>query len=134
MDTTNTIELLNNTLVCRLGASPIQGVGVFAIRDIKEGETLYCHGIMPDWYTLSFEDCDRLIPEAKEILLERWPNIKNGSDFLYPDVWLMSYVNHSDTPNTNNDIATRDIKKGEEITKNYKTMENYQEVFTEELK
>lgn len=130
MDTTNTIELLNNTLTCRIGASPIHGVGVFAIRDIKEGETLYCHGITPDWYTLSFEDCDNLLPEVREILLERWPSIKNGSDFLYPDVWLMSYVNHHDDPNTKDDVAVRDIKKGEEITKDYRVMDNYKDVIT----
>lgn len=130
MDTTNTIELLNNTLTARIGASKVHGVGVFAIRDIEKGETLYCHGITPDWYSLSFEDCDNLRPEVKEILLERWPSIRNGSDFLYPDVWLMSYVNHSDDPNTMDDIAIRDIKKGEEITKDYRVMDNYKDVIT----
>lgn len=128
MDTTNTIELLNNTMKCTLGASSIHGVGIIAMRDIKEGEQLYTHGIMPDWYTL--ETTEGLEPDIKEKLLERWPLTEQGSTFLYPDVWLMSYMNHSDTPNSKDDIALKDIKKGEEITEDYRLMRDYKKIYS----
>lgn len=128
MDTTNTTELLNNTMKCMIGVSPVHGVGVIAMRDIKEGEQLYTSGIMPDWYTL--ETTESLKPEIKEKLLERWPLVEQGSVFLYPDVWLMSYMNHSATPNSKDDIAIKDIAKGEEVTEDYRSIRDYKKIYT----
>ena len=44
---------------------------------------------------------------------------------------LTSYLNHSDDPNYNaiTDTALRDIKTGEEVTVDYKKMENFEKVF-----
>lgn len=85
--------------------SPIHGKGVFASRQINEGEIL---GI-----------------------LNTTPAKKNGSHVL----WItednkvrvhcnLRYVNHSESPNavyydTLEVVALRDIKKGEEITHDY---------------
>ena len=93
--------------------SGIQGKGVFATRDFKEGE------IILDW-------SDSKVLNSQEI--ENLP--KEYDKFIYykgnERILVTSparYVNHSCDPNTFINgffgIAKRDIQKGEEITEDY---------------
>ena len=69
--------------------------------------------------------------EVRDILLGHWPQIVNGSHFLYPVTKMTAFINHSDDPNydAKTDKLLKDVKQGEEITENYKLIENYQKVF-----
>jgi SET domain-containing protein len=124
------IDKLNAECKLRLAPSPIHGIGVFAIRDIARGERLYADN-MPVIYRLAYSQFGKLFPEVREILLERNPLITQGTLFFYPDARMVAYMNHSDTPNasTQMDTALTDIKKGEELTEDYRKIEGYTQVF-----
>lgn len=92
--------------------STIQGRGVFASRDIKKGE------VVLRW------DTSHALPSAKNLSEKELKYIS----FIYGKIIVMQepekYVNHSCSPNTTTknfcDVAIKDIKKGEEITQDYK--------------
>lgn len=129
---------LNATVKCKLAPSKIHGIGVFAIRDIQKGERLY---VRPDasqspelrvWYKVPFGSFGKLFPEVRELILDRWPSVVNGGLFTSPnEQWPVLWMNHSDDPNyeSKTDSALRDIRKGEEITEDYRTMDNWEKVF-----
>ena len=93
--------------------SKISGKGVFANRDFKKGEVVVKYKLKP----LTREEFDNL-PES-----EKHYTSKEGDIY-----WLYSsperFVNHSCEANTHPlnkcDVAIRDIKKGEEITTDYR--------------
>ena len=128
------IVFLNSTVKCKLGASSIHGIGVFALFDIPKGQKLYC---FPDpkieWFNIPYGSLNKLLPEIKELVLERWPSIVNGSHFLSPNemAWLVTFMNHSENPNysLDTDSATRDIKRGEEVTEDYRKMINCEKIY-----
>ncbi|EKD44233.1 MAG: hypothetical protein ACD_71C00206G0003 [uncultured bacterium (gcode 4)] len=93
--------------------SDIHGKGVFATRDFKAGE------IILQWdksVILSDVEFERLSDNEKQYV-----NFMEGVHVYMQEP--EKYVNHSSNPNTIAkqfcDIATRDIKEGEEITSNY---------------
>ena len=125
---------LNSTVKCRLGPSKIHGVGVFTLRDIYKDEKLYLlPNEKPHWYHIPPGSMSKLFPEVKELILSQWASIINGSRFLSPNdsCWMGLYINHDDNPNYQADVdkSLRDIKKGEEITENYRLMNNWQTAF-----
>lgn len=124
------VTKLNSECKLRLAPSPIHGVGVFALRDIAKGEWLYADN-MPTAYKLAYSHFGKLFPEVSALLLERWPQIVNGSAFIYPDARMLAYMNHSDVPNYDAglDTALRDIKTGEEVTEDYRQISGYNQVF-----
>ncbi len=87
------------------------GKGVFANRDFKKGEAVIQYHLKP----LTQEEWEKLPESEKEFTHYHW-----GQIYLYPEP--ERYVNHSDNPNTyqnlekKEDVALWDIKKGEEIT------------------
>jgi SET domain-containing protein len=93
--------------------SKIEGQGVFANRDFKEGE------IITKWHTrqVTSDQLDKLSDEERRhtIYYEGKNVVMMGS----PE----RYVNHSCDANTHAedfcDVASRNIKKGEEVTANY---------------
>lgn len=118
---------LNNEVKCTIGVSKIHGVGVIALRDIYQGDKCYIRPrIVPTFYTVPYSSFKKLFPEIRDLILARWPSVVNGSLFKSPndDVGLLSFCNHSNDPNYNviTDTALRDIKKGEEITEDYRKM------------
>jgi hypothetical protein len=124
-----------NTLIqwvnVRLAPSPIHGIGVFALKDIPEGTKLYMD-IMPMLFTLPYRKIHNNLPEyISSILLERWPLIKQGSPFVYPDARYVAYCNHAEDANysANNDMTLRDIKAGEEVTEDYRLIPNAADLF-----
>ena len=88
-----------------------EGLGVFAGRDFKKGEIVVKYNLR----ALTKEEYKNLPPEEKKFTHKHW-----GVTYLYPVP--ARYVNHSDNHNTiqnlkeRYDVASRDIKKGEEIT------------------
>lgn len=128
------IKELNEQVKCKLAPSPIHGIGVFALRDIKKGEKLYCiPSPQPKPYSVPFDRFSEILEPIREYLLSGWPAIMNGSKFLSSNdwVWMIAFMNHSDNPNYYSllDCAARDIKKGEEITENYREMPNYEKIY-----
>ena len=129
----NQITELNSEVRCKLGQSKTHGVGVFAIRAIQWGERCYCRPTMiPRFYNIPFGSLSKLFPEVKELVLQRWASVVNGSIFCSPndDAHLLMFINHSCDANYDvvSDTALRDIKKGEEILENYTAMTNWEKV------
>jgi len=110
------VELTNNTYVI-LKPSPIEGIGVFAIKDITKGcrdmsktevDTLPAHAQFLIGNYCLYDDTNYFLP---------------GDGFKKIDVSL--FLNHSDTPNIisidDGDYfeAIRDIQAGEELLVDY---------------
>lgn len=93
--------------------STIEGKGVFANRNFKKGE------VITKWHTskqITNEQLNALSEEEKRhVICYKGKNIVMGS----PE----RYVNHSCDANTHAenfcDVASKDIKRGEEIMANY---------------
>jgi len=125
---------LNSTVKCKLAPSEIDGVGVFAMRDIQKGDRCYiAPNVIPKFYNIPFGSLSKLLPEVKELVLSRWASVVNGSLFMSPndDAKLLMFVNHSYSPNYDvvSDTALRDISKNEEITEDYCAMINAGKVY-----
>lgn len=121
------IHYLNNTVFCKLGASKIHGVGVFAIRDIPKGTQLTDNKIWDrnkrkNYYNITAEEFKTILPEIQGLILDRMQFIKGQDlEFISPndDQVLQSFMNHSDDPNSDGEYAIKDIKCGEEITEDF---------------
>src|SRR3990167_7087634 len=125
------IAQLNTIIKANLGVSKVNGIGVIAVRDIKKGEKIFADKL-PSIYHIPYGSIGKLFPEARKIILERWPSIVNGSKFIYPDARLVSFMNHSVAGHNYDpltDTAECDILKGEEILENYKLMPNWEKVW-----
>jgi hypothetical protein len=94
--------------------SKIGGKGIFANRDFKKGE------IVIDW-----KDCSEILTKKEfEALPEEEKKYVSFIDGMYIHFFTPGkFVNHSCEANTQaknmEDVAVRDIKKGEEITADY---------------
>lgn len=124
------IETLNEVVKVRVGVSSVHGVGLIAMRDIQKGEALNADAI-PHAFDVPFKSFKKLRPEVRQLLLERWPHIVNGSPFLFPDTKLGAYLNHSNTPNydAKTDLVLEDIKEGEEVFEDYRQIEGFEQVY-----
>jgi hypothetical protein len=96
--------------------SKIAGRAVFALQDFRAGEVVF------DWDTsnvLTDEQYARLPDDQKQYV------VRYGSSWVYM-LEPMRYVNHSCEPNTvpirSSDVAARNIKAGEEITSDYRSV------------
>jgi len=119
----------------RIGRSKIHGVGVLAIRDIPKGTKIF-----PDddseliWKKKSALKLNEL-PEEIGRLYNQFCLIKDkgetyGSPKSFNLMTVAWYLNHSKTPNVGCDkdytfFALRDIKKGEELTADYHTYNEF---------
>ena len=123
------IDYLNSTVWATLRPSPIQGIGVFAIRNIPKGTEITDHMIYGEEHMhnqLTPEEMDALIPAIRKLILDR-TYFKESSEvleFYSPNLTasLQSWMNHSYTPNTTGTHALRDIAEGEELTEDYRTL------------
>ena len=116
-----TPEYLNNTVWATIKPSSLHGVGVFAIRDIKQGQRIHCDGGTGEWIRT---DMDKLVPEVRKLIEQRWPIERDGEPFLCPndDALLISFMNHSKKGANYNkftDTAICDIPKDSEILEDY---------------
>ena len=130
------VAQLNDTVRCTLKASPVHGIGVFSIQYIRKGEQCYCSpNLIPKFYNLTFSQLDNLVPEVKELILQRWASVVNQSLFMSPndDAHLLMFMNHSPDPEKVNydvvsDRALKDIPKNTELFEDYRMMENWEKV------
>jgi SET domain-containing protein len=120
-------ELQEETWV-QLQASPVHGIGVFAIRDIPKG----CHTIFSketgEWIEISFAEAEQL-PEHSRNFIETYYLYDDEKYFIPAHgckvMDMANYLNHSSTPNLRsvNDGAyfetLRAISKGEELFIDY---------------
>jgi SET domain-containing protein len=120
-------ELQEDTYVM-LKPSPVEGIGVFAIRDIPKGcRTIFSAGI-GEWINLSFEEVEKL-PAHTRNLVETYCLYDDENYFVpgygFKMMDMVLYLNHSSQFNITsvNDgeqfEALRDIKTGEELLLNY---------------
>lgn len=126
----NAIAMINEVAKVRLGISNVHGIGVFAMRDIKKGERVYADA-MPNMLDVPYEEFKKIRPEIAELILERFPRVVGGSQFMVPDTLMQLYMNHSDKPNYDNktDKALRKINAGEEVLENYRDIEDWEKVY-----
>lgn len=124
------IKLINDIVKIRLGQSSIHGVGVFAMRDIKKGEKIYAD-IIPHQFDVPYSKFGKIDKEIRDIILGHFPLIVSGSHFMYPVTKFTAYLNHSDTPNydAKNDKMLKAVEKGEEITEDYRLIDNWEKIF-----
>ncbi|MBL7703442.1 MAG: SET domain-containing protein [Ferruginibacter sp.] len=122
-------ELSNNTWVM-LKPSPIEGVGVFAIRDIPKG----CRDMFskPDdadeWITVSKSEINEL-PAHAQFVVGNYCLYDEENYFVpaqgFKKIDLALFLNHADEPNIisvdDGDYfeAITDIKEGEELVIDY---------------
>lgn len=95
----------------RIGEGDLHGRGVFAARDFREGEIVIAYRLRP----LSESEFEALSAEEKDFVHSHF-----GKKYLYSEP--ERFVNHSENPNTRQDliarcdIAARPIRSGEQIT------------------
>jgi len=94
-----------------IGKGNLAGKGVYAGRNFNKGEVVIQYQLKP----ITEEEYEKLPKSERLFIHNHW-----GTIYLYSEP--ERYVNHSENPNTYQDlinkcdIALRDIKKGEEIT------------------
>jgi SET domain-containing protein len=123
-------ELREDTFVM-IRPSPIEGIGVFAIRDIPKGcRTMFSKPIpeKDEWIKIPRAEVNAL-PEHSKWLVENYCLYDDENYFIadygFKKMDLVNFLNHSDEPNviSINDgeyfEATREIKKDEELTIDY---------------
>ena len=129
--TEEVITHLNNNIKTKIGVSSIDGVGVFAIRDIKQYEEVF-----PVWdydsgiYVIPNDRLNELPIEVADLLDKYFINdecgykvirLFKGFNFLFHGFSYCNsaWPNENEVNITNNGIAMRDIRAGEEILEWY---------------
>lgn len=128
----NDFKYLNDTVWCRIGVSSLHGVGVIAIRDIPKGTKLTDYSlddmkkrIKYPTFCMTHNEFLQIRPEIRSLILDRIILHErynaNYIEFISPnhDQILQSFMNHAKEPNSNGEVALRDIKAGEEVTENF---------------
>jgi SET domain-containing protein len=126
----NLIKNLKNTFCC-LKPSKIQGIGVFAIRDIPENTDPFFGIKKQIWHELKMSDFKKFDKEILKMIDDFFVVEKNGKvlmpEFCLNGMDISFFLNHSKNPNLKtidrgfNFITMRKIKKGEELTVSYGT-------------
>ena len=124
------IEKLKNTY-CRLKPSNIEGVGVFAVRDIPKGINPFWGITKQRWHKFEISEIKNLGKEILGLVDSFFVIHKNGtveiSDSALNGMDISYFLNDSKKPNLKtiddgeNFVTTRKIKNGEELTVAYKT-------------
>lgn len=137
MDTQNRKEEILKKLAntyCRLKPSLVEGVGVFAIRDIPENTNPFLGVKEPEWQEFNVSELQHL---DKEILkmIDDFNVIEKDGTVLVPECALNGmdlsfFLNNSDSSNMKTTdegftfVTSREIKKGEELTVAYSTYDD----------
>lgn len=123
-------ELRDDTWVC-LRASPIHGIGVFALRSIPKGCRSFFSTGKDEWIRLSFAEVEALPAHSRE-LIETYC-LYDEQDYFVPAqgfkiIDLTLYLNHSSSPNIVSVDdgafyeAIEDIPAGAELLVDYGTI------------
>ena len=115
--------VIDNAPDCYVAESGIHGRGLFAGRDFDRGEVVLDYAIDLDkWKLVKFEDLD-----PWRIANEQFIGLSSRICLTTESFCKFSYVNHSRKPNCWCDFTNfvlhpmRPVKKGEEITIDYRT-------------
>jgi len=128
MPTKKVLETLKNTY-CRIMPSSIEGVGIFAIREIPKGTNPFFNAPKQKWLNINVEEFDAFDPEIKKMISDFFAPNEDGT-FSIPECGLngidMSFfLNCSESPNVKtidggtNFETLRKIEKNEELTVAY---------------
>ena len=127
------IRLLQQDTWVALRPSSVEGIGVFALRDIPKGcRTMFgAPDAADDWVTVRREEVESL-PEHARILVETYCLFDEDHYFVpahgFKRMDLSLFLNHSDTPNIASVDegawfeALRHIAAGEELFVDYGTI------------
>lgn len=125
------VNTLSRWVTVKLAPSEVDGVGVFAVRDLPEGTRVFMD-IMPEIFNLPAGIVRNNLPDfVKDIVLAQYPKANKGEPFVYPTCRFVAYCNHSDEPNydAKKDVLLKSVKAGEEITEDYRLIDGYEEVY-----
>ena len=120
-------ELAQNTFVA-LKPSLIEGIGVFAIADIKEGQSGLFSKDKSEWIAVTKAEVEALPPHSRFLVENHC--LYDDEHYFIPEygfkmIDLVVYLNHSDEPNVRSInegedfVALRQIKAGDELLINY---------------
>jgi len=117
----------------KLDRSSIHGIGVFANQDIKKGDVIFTAS--PLDVNITQDKFDQL-EEAEKQEVRYWGFWVESKKMWHVDFDHIHFINHSFSANTTQDfshpeaylIASRDIKKGEELTQNYLEFETAEDL------
>ena len=110
-----------------LRPSPIQGIGIFLVEDVAEGQLIWRYDSRVD-RVYSEAELDSL-PAGMGAFLRRYSTWHEPTG-----LWVLCgdngrHFNHSDAPNTisrgiafGDDVAARDLAAGTELTSDYRTI------------
>jgi SET domain-containing protein len=128
------LNYLKNTY-CRLMPSKLEGVGVFAVRDIPKGKNPFLGIKNNNWIKFETKELKRIDKEVFKMVDDFFVIEKDGAVYI-PETGLNGidvsfFVNNSKNPNLKiiedgknealNFKTIRKIKKGEELTVSYST-------------
>jgi SET domain-containing protein len=116
-------DCLTHSINCLITIHPskIEGVGIFAISEIKKGDNPFSDYQL---YQVTKMEFDLLSSEMRDLIIRHGELQSDGSYYIVEDLSnpnLSIYVNHSLFPNLESDqfTALRTIHPGEELTINY---------------
>ena len=118
----------------KLKSSELHGVGLFADQDITAGALVYTASPLLD-LNITQEQFNSLTQEEKDEVTW-WGFFDQPSQMWHVDFDVSKFINHSYQPTVSQDkqhdeaylVATRDIKKGEELTQNYLEFETSEDL------
>jgi len=130
------LKNLKNTY-CRLGSSKIEGVGVFAIRDIPKSKNPFSGIENSKYHNFNIDELKKLdkgvFKMVEDFFVIENDKTVNITENALDGMDISFFVNHSEKPNlkiyesAENDSYSfktlRKIKKGEELTISYKNYE-----------
>lgn len=127
------LRLLENTY-CRLRPSGIQGVGVFAIRDIPKDTNPFQGIPLVDSCLFDKGELSHLPREVLEMVSDFFVTDEHGQidipEYGLNGIDVSFFINHSKTPNlitydeSETFVTAHEIKKGEELTADYSTYDS----------
>ena len=110
-----------------IAPSEIDGVGLFTKEDIKKGQVVWTFNKIFDKRITDYDKKE--LPDHIQRFIERsgfldksgWWVLDGGNDLLVNHSNDPNLIESGDNPDISEDlIATRDIKAGEELTENYR--------------
>lgn len=127
------IKDLEENIYCRIARSPIEGVGVFAIREIPKGTRPLVTFADPEVIPIPEKEIaeNKKIPAPVKEMVRSFYAAKDGivycSAHSFNEIDISYFLNHSKTPNLDTQeideesvfTANRAIHAGEELTVDY---------------
>ncbi len=128
---------LHNDIYCRLKPSSVDGVGIFAIRNIPLGIDPFKSLLKTNYYSIRISELTSLPEEVYKLVSDYCAaddEYFNIPSYGFNPLDILYYINHSKTPNVITKDGTtfytlRDILKGEELTVDFRTYHDRDEKY-----